>query len=74
MTPRPRYSLRTLLILLAIGPPLLAGVWLTLPDIQGRYLLWQLDRQQAAQRKAMRAYHKQLNEQATQVQPAKSNP
>ena len=23
----PRYSLRTLLILLAIGPPLLAGVW-----------------------------------------------
>jgi hypothetical protein len=24
----PRYKLRTLLILLAIGPPILAGVWL----------------------------------------------
>jgi hypothetical protein len=26
----PRYKLRTLLILLAIGPPILAGVWWTL--------------------------------------------
>lgn len=28
-----RYRLRTLMILLAVGPPLLAGIWLALPTI-----------------------------------------
>src|SRR5262245_11853640 len=41
--PMPRYKLRMLLILLAVGPPLLAGAWLTREYIaaeQNYYDLW----------------------------------
>jgi hypothetical protein len=40
----PRYKLRTLLILLAIGPPVLAGAWLAWPKTIERYRQWQFDR------------------------------
>ena len=33
-----RYRLRTLLIVLALGPPLLAGVWLILPVLRAAIL------------------------------------
>jgi hypothetical protein len=36
----PRYKLRTLLILLAVGPMVLAGIWyfVTEPEMRGIYL------------------------------------
>ena len=42
----PRYSLRTLLILLAIGPPLVAGVWFAYLDYRGRQRLADVQRQE----------------------------
>jgi len=39
-----RYRLRTLLIVLALGPPVLAGAWLAYPKAVERYRQWQLDR------------------------------
>ena len=43
------YRLRTLLILLAVGPPVLAGVW---PAIQTEYKAW---RQRVAWRAAVQS-------------------
>jgi hypothetical protein len=38
-----RYRLRTLLILLAVGPPMLGRlVW---PEVEARYRAWQIQRQ-----------------------------
>ena len=42
MTPRPRYQLRWLLIVLAAGPPVLA--WWVWPVIKERYDVWQWQR------------------------------
>jgi len=38
-----RYKLRTLLILLAVGPPMLAGAW-------SKYWAWKAERERRAQR------------------------
>jgi hypothetical protein len=39
----PRYKLRTLLILLAVGPPMLAGVWFAREKAVERYRQWEFD-------------------------------
>jgi hypothetical protein len=36
-----RYKLRTLLIVLALGPPMLAGAWFALPALRAQYVAWQ---------------------------------
>jgi hypothetical protein len=36
-----RYRLRTLLIVLALGPPVLAGVWFAWPALRAQYVAWQ---------------------------------
>ena len=35
-----RYSLRTLLVLMAVGPPMLAGVWLFTDSVSGSPAFW----------------------------------
>jgi hypothetical protein len=40
----PRYSLRTLLILLAIGPPLVAGVWVEWQRYRAEYAQREFDK------------------------------
>ncbi len=36
-----QYRLRTLLIVLALGPPVLAGAWFALPALRAQYVAWQ---------------------------------
>ncbi|HEY2414773.1 MAG TPA: hypothetical protein VGI40_21185 [Pirellulaceae bacterium] len=38
-----RYRLRTLLIVLALGPPVLAGAWIAPQKVVERYRQWQFD-------------------------------
>jgi hypothetical protein len=39
-----RFRLRTLLIVLALGPPVLAGAWIAPQKAIERYRQWQFDR------------------------------
>jgi hypothetical protein len=39
-----RYRLRTLLILMAVGPPIIACAWFAPPNAIERYRQWQFER------------------------------